>query len=104
MCASQNLVNVGRSGARLLQLIDSIRDQAAALGIEAERIDRRQIVSSCQTDNEIAPGRRQRARCHDEPAWSELSRCRQRCAPRPETLSFPFEGPRLQSRVEKLRS
>jgi hypothetical protein len=41
ICASQNLVNVGRGRSRLLQLIDAIRDQAAARGIEAKRIDRR---------------------------------------------------------------
>ena len=59
ICASQNLVNIGRSRSRLLQLIDTIRDQTAALGIEAKRIDRRQIEAGRQTDNEIAARRRQ---------------------------------------------
>src|SRR5882672_438668 len=39
ICASQNLVNIGRGRSRLLQLIDTIRHQTTALGIEAKRID-----------------------------------------------------------------
>ena len=41
ICASQNLVDIGRCRSRLFELIDAIRDQAAALGIEAKGIDRR---------------------------------------------------------------
>src|ERR1035437_3457723 len=76
ICASQNLVNIGCGRSRLLQLIDAIRDQTAALGIEAKRIDRRQIEAGRQTNNEIAARRRQRARRHDQ-ATALLSESRQ---------------------------
>jgi hypothetical protein len=66
ICASQNLVNIGRGRSRLLQLIDTIRHQTTALGIEAKRIDCWQIEAGRQTDNEIAARRRQRARRDDK--------------------------------------
>src|SRR5882757_6927559 len=76
ICAPQNLVNIGRGRSRPLQLIDTIRDQTAALSIDAKRIDRRQIEAGRQTNNEIAARRCQRARRHDE-ATTLLSKIRQ---------------------------
>jgi hypothetical protein len=71
-CAPQDPINVRGCRSHELELIDPIGHQAPTLGIEAERINRRQAEAGRQCDNKVAPRRRERARRYDEAADRQL--------------------------------